>query len=198
MSTGEERFGSCSACEGASFIRFSFQRFFQHFKSTSHLLLLKVYQLNHIKNVYFWMSAKLTLKELAILLKMQGNLRKIIAACNVSKNAASLEVLFCHILRTIPKDFRSFSKFFQSISRTSYSDPHFPAFGHFLRSTSHSVPFKFICVFERYTKWKMQVFNPIALGNATDNANGCQMMSYSNAEKDDNCWLSLNITKWTA
>ena len=39
------------------------------------------------------MSAKLTLKELAILLKMQGNLRKIIAACNVSKNAASLEVL---------------------------------------------------------------------------------------------------------
>ena len=33
----------------------------------------------------------------------------------------------------------------------------------------------------------MQVFNPIALGNATDNANGCQMMSYSNAEKDDNC-----------
>ena len=39
------------------------------------------------------MSAKLTFKELAILLKTQGNLRKIIAACNVSKNAASLEVL---------------------------------------------------------------------------------------------------------
>ena len=113
MSTGEERLGSCSACEGASFIRDTFQRCFQHFKSTSHWLLLKVFQLNH-----FWMSVKLTLEELAILLKMQGNLRKIIAACNVSKNAASLQVLFCHILRTVSKDFRSFSKFFQSISRT--------------------------------------------------------------------------------
>ena len=51
------------------------------------------------------MSAKLTFKELAILLKTQGNLRKIIAACNVSKNAASLQVLFCHILKTVPEDF---------------------------------------------------------------------------------------------
>ena len=136
---------------------------------------------------------------------MQGNLRKVIAACNVSKNAASLQVLFCHILRTIPKDFWSFSKFFQSISRTlrksciqGCSGPHFPASGHFLRSASHSAPFKFMCVFERYTKWKMQIFNPIAPGKAADNANGCQMMSYSQVEKDHSCCFSQNITKLTA
>ena len=30
----------------------------------------------------------------------------------------------------------------------------------------------------------MQIFNPIDRGNAADNANGCQMMSYSQVEKD--------------
>ena len=32
----------------------------------------------------------------------------------------------------------------------------------------------------------MQIFDQIARGNATDTANGCQMMSYSHVEKDLN------------
>ena len=30
----------------------------------------------------------------------------------------------------------------------------------------------------------MQIFDPIARGNAADTVNDCQMMSYSHAEKD--------------
>ena len=32
----------------------------------------------------------------------------------------------------------------------------------------------------------MQIFGPIARGNAVDTANGCRMMSYSHVEKDLN------------
>ena len=44
----------------------------------------------------------------------------------------------------------------------------------------------------------MQIFNPVARGKAADNANGCQMVSYSPVEKDNNCCFSLNSTKLTA
>ena len=74
MSKREERFGSCSACEGASLIQDRFQRFFQHFKSTltpSESLSIESY-----KNVYFWMSAKLTLEELGIFLKCRETFAK--------------------------------------------------------------------------------------------------------------------------
>ena len=40
-----------------------------------------------------------------------------------------------------------------------------------------------------YPKWKVQIFDPIAGGNAADTANGYQMMSYSHVETD----LNLNI-----
>ena len=49
-------------------------------------------------------------------LKMQENIWKIVAACNVSKNSALPQVFFCYILKTAPKNFWFFSKFFQSIS----------------------------------------------------------------------------------
>ena len=41
----------------------------------------------------------------------------------------------------------------------------------------------------------MQIFVPIARGNAADNASGCQMMSFSHLEKDPNKneHLKLNI-----
>ena len=63
---------------------------------------------------------KTFLKELVIFLD-------IISVCSVSKTAASSQGFFCHILGTVPKKFRSFSKFFQSIS------------------TTHSVPFRLMC-----------------------------------------------------
>ena len=53
---------------------------------------------------------------------MQKNIWKIIAVCNVSKIAALPQVFFCHTLRTAPKNFQSFSTFFQSIS-TNLSVP---------------------------------------------------------------------------
>ena len=41
----------------------------------------------------------------------------------------------------------------------------------------------------------MQIFNPIVRGNATDTANGCQMMSYSDIGKNlnGNEHLKLNL-----
>ena len=53
---------------------------------------------------------------------MQENIWKIVAVCYVSKNAALPQVFFCYTLRTVPKNFQSFSTFFQSIS-TNLSVP---------------------------------------------------------------------------
>ena len=39
----------------------------------------------------------------------------------------------------------------------------------------------------------MQMFNPVACGNAADNANGFQMMSYSHVEENLNRNEHLNI-----
>ena len=39
----------------------------------------------------------------------------------------------------------------------------------------------------------MQILDPIASGNFSDTANGCQMMSYSHAEKDINRNEHLNL-----
>ena len=60
---------------------------------------------------------------------MQENHWKIVAACTPSKTAALPQLFFWHILRTVPKEFGSFSKLFQSISK------------------SQSVPFKFMYAF---------------------------------------------------
>ena len=108
-------------------MKFIHDRLFQHFKNTFNLLL-QVYCITrkmHIsKNVY-----KTFLEELA--LRLQRNLWKIkiIIACDVSNNVALSQVVFCYILRTVPKDFGIFWHFFQSIS------------------TSHFAPFKFMHAF---------------------------------------------------
>ena len=39
----------------------------------------------------------------------------------------------------------------------------------------------------------MQIFDPVARGNAADTADGCQMMSYTNVEKDLNRSEQLNF-----
>ena len=41
----------------------------------------------------------------------------------------------------------------------------------------------------------MQIFGPVALGDAADSANGCQMTNYSHVEKDlnRNEHLKLNL-----
>ena len=39
----------------------------------------------------------------------------------------------------------------------------------------------------------MQIFEPIARGNATDIAYSCQMMSYSHVDKDQNRNEKLNL-----
>ena len=46
-----------------------------------------------------------------------------------------------------------------------------------------------------YTKWKMQIFDPIVCGNAADTANDCQMMSFSHVQKDlnRNKYSKLNL-----
>ena len=106
---------------------------------------------------------------------MQRKLWKTIKASNASKNAALPQVFFSHILRTVLKDFQSFSKFFQSIS------------------TIHSVSFKFMSASNRCTKWKMYIFNSKARGNTADTANGCQMMSYYHVKKDLNRNECLNL-----
>ena len=88
---------------------------------------------------------------------MQGNLCKIIATCNIFKNDALPQVFFCHISRKVPKNFPSFSNFFQSIS------------------TSHSVGTIQIhaCFFNRYTEWMMQIFDRIASANPADTIDAC-------------------------
>ena len=39
----------------------------------------------------------------------------------------------------------------------------------------------------------MQIFDPVACGNAANTANGCQMMSYFHVEKDLNRNEHLNL-----
>ena len=95
-----------------NYIQVSFQRFSQHFKSTLYWLL-QVYcitQKMHFSEYLF----KTFLEELAFLL--------------LYSPVTFLKMLyfFCYVSRIVPKDFWSFSKFFQSIS------------------ISHSVPFKFM------------------------------------------------------
>ena len=65
---------------------------------------------------------KTFLKELAFFLKCRVILLNNIAACNGSKIAAIQQVFFYHFFRTVPKNFQSLSKFFQSISK-SHSEP---------------------------------------------------------------------------
>ena len=84
------------------------------------------------KCTFLNMPAKLTFKELTFLYW------EIIAACNVSQNAAFPQVFFCHTLRTAPKKISSFS-------------------------ASHYVPFKFMHAFIH--KQKMQIFDPKDLHN---------------------------------
>ena len=98
---------------------------------------------------------------------MQSNLWEVFAAGKVSKNFGLPQVIYCHILRTVPKDFRSFSKFFQLVV-TRYSVGTIPI--HML-------------FFNRYIKLKMQIFDPVASDDTADITNVSQMMSYSHAEK---------------
>ena len=68
---------------------------------------------------------------------------------------------------------KSFLKFFQYIS------------------TDHSNSRMFLC-----TKWKIQIFNPLAHDNL-DNANGCQMMSYVLPCRFKQKWkFKLKSWKW--
>ena len=146
MSKGGGWFGNCSAWEGANdlpwkeeivwetervqvnyaekinFIQDSFQKIFQHCKSTSHWLLLEFYILYHIKMHISEYVCKTFLEELAFSQNAGIMLWNIIAACSVSKIAAIQQVFFYHFLRTVPKNFQSLSKFFQSISK-SHSEP---------------------------------------------------------------------------
>ena len=87
---------------------------------------------SHKKCIFLNMPAKLTFKELTFLHW------EIIAACNVSQNAAFPQVFFCHTLRTALRRISSFSG-------------------------SHSVPFKFMHAFIH--KQKMQIFDPKDLHN---------------------------------
>ena len=98
----------------------------------------------YLQNLTWWIS---------FFLKVKRNLWKIIAAYSVSKNAALSQSFFCHILRAVPKEFWSFSKFFQSTA------------------IGHSLPLKLICAFNRYTKLKMLIFDPIACGKTADTCN---------------------------
>ena len=92
---------------------------------------------------------KIFFEELAIFLKF---LWKIIAACNVSKMLLFHRYFLSSFKYMQRQKTWSFSKFFQSNQIQA-------------------------CFFNRYTKQKMQIFNPIARDNAFDTANGCQMMS---------------------
>ena len=42
------------------------------------------------------------------------------------------------------------------------------------------------CALLHTTKWRMQIFDPVACGDTADNASGCQMMGHSHVEKDLN------------
>ena len=42
----------------------------------------------------------------------------------------------------------------------------------------------FFCHILRRTKWRIQIFDPIARGNVADTANDCQLINHSHAEKD--------------
>ena len=42
----------------------------------------------------------------------------------------------------------------------------------------------------------MQIFDPIARDNAANTTNDCQMMSYSNVEKDINRNEHINLKTW--
>ena len=123
--------------------------------------------------MYFWICLQnFSWEELASL-KCRETFA-IISACNVSKNAALSRVFFCHVLRIVSKDF---SKFFQFIS------------------TSLSLYYSNLCLLS-YTEWKMQIFDPIACGNALYTVDGYQMMSYSHKEKYLNRNKHLNLKFW--
>ena len=63
---------------------------------------------------------KTFLEELIIFLKCRETLFKIFCSCNVGKNAAVPQLFILrHILRTIPKNFWSFYKFFQSVQQNA-------------------------------------------------------------------------------
>ena len=149
-------------------------RFSQNSKSTSHCLLLGVFIFYHRKIHLYEYVCKNFIEKLAIFLKCRESFNKILLPATLP--TLPQEFFFC-ILRTVPKDLRSFSKFFQFIS------------------TSHSLPFKFTCNFRRYTKWKIPIFDAITRGNAANTTNGCQMTRYSHVEKDLNMteYLNLNL-----
>ena len=76
-----------------NFIKDSFQRFCQYFKSTSHLLLLKVDILHHTEMYLSAYVCKACFKELYILLKYREIFEKVL------KNNSSTGS-FCYTLRT--------------------------------------------------------------------------------------------------
>ena len=107
---------------------------FKDFLNTLRVLSTNCFRCIELHKIYEFLnfSAKPFLR--IGLFEMQGNVSKVIAASNVSKNPALQQVCFCHILKTVPKAFQSLSKFFLSIS------------------VSHSVPFKFMNVIIHQTK----------------------------------------------
>ena len=116
--------------------------------------------LHYTKNAYFWICLRKFSWRISFL--MQG---KNIAACNISNNAALLQMFFCH-----------FSILFKVFSV------------HFNKSLwFHSNSCMFL-----YTKWKMQIFNPIAYGNV-DTASDSQMISYFHVHLNRNEHLNLNL-----
>ena len=110
-----------------NFIQDSLQRFSQHFKSTFHWLT-QVYCITQKIHISGYVC-KTFLEELAFLKCREtfGKFLQLVAFLN----AALPQVFFCHILTTVPKDFRSLPKFFISTS-------------HFNKSP---VPFNFMHVF---------------------------------------------------
>ena len=74
-----------------------------------------LYIVSHKKYISLNMAANLS-KTVPYFLKIHGNLWNVITVCYVSKNAAIILVFFCHISKTVPKSFQSFSWFLCSIS----------------------------------------------------------------------------------
>ena len=97
---------------------------FRHFPDILRVLFTDCFKIiASQKNAYFWIC----LQNFSWKINFWETFEKLLQS-NVSKKALS-QVFFCNILKTVPKDFRFFSKFFQSFS------------------TSHSVPFKFMHAF---------------------------------------------------
>ena len=90
-----------------NFVQDCFQRFSQQLKSAFHWLLLEVYCTTQKKHISEYVC-KTFLEELIIFLNCRAFFENLLQPVMFLK----MILFFCHILRTAPKDFRSFPIFF--------------------------------------------------------------------------------------